>query len=219
MIGGREGSEVGSGGGDWLCVGVGGAVGVAVAGSGGESAGVELGCGDAQPVTTAVAAATIATRIGERFDATRPFCPLKTPERWRLSRVLPASKEARSMARSSGDRRFDGDQYAYRIDNIGGDQVNIFNAGGIHAIQATGGVAKLFVILGLLVSYAGAAMFLYVVVSFIVTIWGTMGSPEPPDMSAISELVVPWLPVGIGLAFVGGVIGSIALAVGRPRYR
>jgi hypothetical protein len=123
------------------------------------------------------------------------------------------------MTRSSGDRRFDGDQYAYRIDNIGGDQVNIFDAGGIHAIQATGGIAKFFVILGLLISYIGAAMFFFVVVSFIVTIWSSMGSSEQPDMSGIADLVVPWLPLGIGLAFVGGVIGSIALAVGRPRYR
>jgi hypothetical protein len=123
------------------------------------------------------------------------------------------------MTRSGGDRRFDGDQYADVIHNIGGDQVNIFDAGGIHAIQATSGIPKLFVILGLIVSYVGAAMFFFVVVSFIVTIWSSMGSSEQPDMSGIADLVVPWLPLGIGLAFVGSAVGSIALAVGRPRYR
>jgi hypothetical protein len=39
-------------------------------------------------------------------------------------------------------------------------------------------------------------------------------------MSGVADLVVPWLPIGIGLVFIGSVIGSIALAIGKPRsYR
>ncbi|HEY7737328.1 MAG TPA: hypothetical protein VH813_11085 [Candidatus Limnocylindrales bacterium] len=115
--------------------------------------------------------------------------------------------------------RFDGDQDADVINNVAGDQVNLFDAGGILAIQATGGIAKVFVMLGLVLTYIGAAMFFFVVVSFIVTIWGSMGSAGEPDMSFVTGIVVPWLPLGIGLAFVGGVIGNIALALGRPRWR
>jgi hypothetical protein len=125
------------------------------------------------------------------------------------------------MPRRSDDCRtdFNGDYRADRMYIAGRDQINVFDAGGIAAIQATGGIAKLFVILGLLITYAGAAMFGFVVVSFIVTIWSSMGSSDMPDMSSVSKLVVPWLPLGIGLVFVGSIVASIALAVGRPRYR
>jgi hypothetical protein len=129
--------------------------------------------------------------------------------------------EARSMARRTrrGDVHFDGDYDADRM-YLAGRDINLYDLGGIGAIQATGGIPKLFVIAGLVLSYVGAAMFFYVVVSFIVTIWSSMGSSEPPDMTGVADIVVPWLPVGVGLAFVGGVIGSIALAVGKPRsYR
>lgn len=125
------------------------------------------------------------------------------------------------MPKQSRDYRvdFNGDYRADQMYIAGRDQINVFDAGGIAAIQATGGLAKLFVILGLLVTYAGMAMFGYVVVSFIVTIWSSMGSSEQPDMSGIAKLVVPWLPLGIGLVFIGSIVASIALAVGRPRYR
>jgi hypothetical protein len=97
--------------------------------------------------------------------------------------------------------------------------INLYDTGGIGAIQATGGLAKLFVIIGLLLSYVGAGMFFFVVVTFITTIWSSMGASEPPDMSSVTSVVVPWLPLGVGFLFVGGVIGSIALALGKPRYR
>jgi hypothetical protein len=125
------------------------------------------------------------------------------------------------MPRRARDYRvgFDGEYHADEMNLVGRDQINLYDAGGILAIQQTGGIAKLFVILGLLAAYAGMAMFGYVVVSFIVTIWSSMGSSDMPDMSSVADLVVPWLPVGIGLAFVGSVVASIALALGRPRYR
>ena len=113
---------------------------------------------------------------------------------------------------------FSGRYEGEHLNLVGRDQINLFDGGGIMAIQATGGIAKLFVVLGLLLAYAGMAMFGYVVVSFIVTIWSSMGTSEPPDMSGVTEIVVPWLPLGIGLAFVGSAVASIALAVGRPRY-
>jgi hypothetical protein len=120
--------------------------------------------------------------------------------------------------RSRRDVNFDGE---YRADEmyLAGRDINLYDLGGIGAIQATGGIAKLFVILGLVLSYVGAAMFFYVVVSFIVTIWSSMGSAEPPDMSGIADIVVPWLPLGIAFLFVGGVVGSIALALGKPGSR
>jgi hypothetical protein len=121
--------------------------------------------------------------------------------------------------RRRGRVHFDGDYDAQQM-YLAGRDINLYDLGGIGAIQATGGIAKLFVMAGLLLSYVGAAMFFYVVVSFIVTIWSSMGSSEPPDMSGVADLVVPWLPIGIGLVFIGSVIGSIALAIGKPRsYR
>ena len=125
------------------------------------------------------------------------------------------------MPRRQQDYRVDfgGDYQAEHMNLVGRDQINVFDAGGIFAIQATGGIAKVFVIIGLLLAYAGMAMFGYVVVSFMVTIWGSMGSTEQPDMSAIAGIVVPWLPLGIGLAFVGSIVANIALAVGKPRGR
>lgn len=124
------------------------------------------------------------------------------------------------MARSrrDGGVHYDGDYDADRMYFAARD-INLFDTGGIGAIQATGGIAKLFVIAGLLITYVGAGMFFFVVVSFMVTIWSSFGSNEPPDMSSVSSVVVPWLPLGIGLAFVGSVVGSIALALGKPRYR
>jgi len=120
--------------------------------------------------------------------------------------------------RSRRGVHFDGE---YRADDmyLAGRDINLYDLGGMGAIQATGGIAKLFVLLGLILSYVGAAMFFYVVVSFIVTIWSSMGSSEQPDMLGIADIVVPWLPLGIGLLFVGGVVGSIALAVGKPSRR
>jgi hypothetical protein len=118
-----------------------------------------------------------------------------------------------------GDVHFDGDYDADRM-YLAGRDINLYSGGGIEAIQATGGLAKFFVIVGIVLAYIGAAMFFYVVVSFIVTIWSSMGSAEQPDMSGIADLVVPWLPLGIGFLFVGSVIGNIALALGKPRsYR
>jgi hypothetical protein len=124
------------------------------------------------------------------------------------------------MPRSRRDREvhYDGDYDADQMYFAARD-INLYDTGGIGAIQATGGLAKLFVIIGLLLSYVGAGMFFFVVVTFITTIWSSMGASEPPDMSSVTSVVVPWLPLGVGFLFVGGVIGSIALALGKPRYR
>jgi hypothetical protein len=116
------------------------------------------------------------------------------------------------------DVHYDGD-YRAQQQYFAARDINLYGAGGIEAIQATGGIAKVFVLIGLILSYAGAGMFFFVVGSFIVTIWSSMGSSEPPDMSSITGIVTPWLPLGIGLLFVGGVIGSLALALGKPKYR
>jgi hypothetical protein len=124
------------------------------------------------------------------------------------------------MGRRDHDTDVHYDGY-YRADEqyFAARDINLYTDLGIGAIQATHGLPKFFVLLGLLITYAGAAMFGYVVVSFIVTIWSSMGSSEPPDMSGMADLVVPWLPLGIGLVFVGGIIGQIALALGGPRRR
>ena len=83
-------------------------------------------------------------------------------------------------------------------------------------------VPKLFVVLGLVATYAGFAMFLYFVISFMLWVFQAMGEADPqnmPDFSSISDLAVPWLPLGIGLMFIGMAVAGLALAVGKPRGR
>jgi hypothetical protein len=110
-------------------------------------------------------------------------------------------------------------QYAGQITNVAGDQHNTFDAGGLTALRETHGAARLFLLVGLLLAYGGMAMFGYVVVSFLITIWSAMGDPEPPDMSGIAEIVVPWLPLGIGLVFVGAIVANLAAIFGTRKRR
>ena len=109
------------------------------------------------------------------------------------------------------------DQYAGQITNVAGDQFNTFDAGGLTALRETQGLARILLLVGLLLAYAGMAMFGYVVISFLITIWSAMGSTEPPDMSGVADLVVPWLPLGVGLVFVGGIVANLAVIFGRRR--
>jgi hypothetical protein len=123
------------------------------------------------------------------------------------------------MARNNRPVQFNGNQYADRIDNVGGDQFNYNDSSGLFAFQALGGTAKFFAVLGLLIFFAGFLMFGFFVVAFMMTIISAMGSTEPPDMSSVASLAVPWLPLGIGLAVAGILIINIAVALGKPRYR
>jgi hypothetical protein len=111
------------------------------------------------------------------------------------------------------------DQYAGHITNVAGDQHNTFDAAGLTALRDTHGAARLVLLVGLLMTYAGIGMFGFVVVSFIVTIWSSMGSFEQPDMSIVEALVIPWMPLGIGLAFVGGIVANLAAIFGRSGHR
>jgi hypothetical protein len=99
--------------------------------------------------------------------------------------------------------------------------VNIANARDVHiheppkqlwdkVANARGG-AFLFLMLGIAAVVGGIASFGYVVVSFIATVWSSLGSNStaPPKFTVH---FVPWAPLGLGLEVAGLVI--ITLAVG-----
>jgi hypothetical protein len=70
------------------------------------------------------------------------------------------------------------------------------------------------------VALVGMGMFGYAVVSFIIAVMNEMSREfQPGQMPSfdIAAIMLPWLPVGIGLAFVGGVVSNIGIAVGRGR--
>jgi hypothetical protein len=64
----------------------------------------------------------------------------------------------------------------------------------------------------------GFGLFGYAVVSFMMAIFSEMSREfvpgEVPTMD-VAAIMLPWLPVGIGLMFVGGVVANIGMVVGR----
>ena len=125
----------------------------------------------------------------------------------------------------SSRRRFDIEgQSAENINNVQGDQnqyssytdesTNYYGDASLYALSQTRGGARFVVGLGMLIFFAGFASFGYVVVSFIVQIFSMIQTetPGPPDVA-----FMPWLPLGIGLGFLGMVIMSIGSFFSRRR--
>ena len=104
------------------------------------------------------------------------------------------------------------------IHNVGGNQIhNITYAPPAPAATSVRGVARVLIGAGLLLSFAGLGAFGYVVVSFLVQIWSSFNEPlgsGPPDLDIP---VIPWMPLGIGLAFAGMIVMVIGAAIPRRR--
>jgi hypothetical protein len=113
-----------------------------------------------------------------------------------------------------------GQQHAGRITNVGRDQINLHDASGWYAFQQTHGVGRFLAIVGGFIALVGFGMFGFAVVSFIVAVIGEMSREfvpgEMPSMD-VGAIMLPWLPIGIGLSFAGGVMANIGMVVGRRR--
>jgi hypothetical protein len=113
-----------------------------------------------------------------------------------------------------------GGQHAGHITNVGRDQINVHDMSGWFAVQQTHGIGRFLAVVGMLVAMAGVGFFGYAVVSFMIEIFAMMsqefGPGEMPTMD-VAAIMLPWLPLGIGLAFVGGVVTNIGTVVGRRR--
>jgi tetratricopeptide (TPR) repeat protein len=89
-------------------------------------------------------------------------------------------------------------------------------------IQPVGCLPKLLAAIGGILMLAGFGSFLYFVISFIALIFGSMGQPEPPDMSDLQFNLVPIgivvFLIGMTLFIFGGGIGIMRM-FGRKRAR
>lgn len=113
-----------------------------------------------------------------------------------------------------------GQQRAGRITNVGRDQINLHDASGWYAFQQTHGFGRALAIVGGVIAVVGFGMFGYAVVSFMVAVIGEMSREFVPGQMPtldVGALMLPWLPIGIGLSFAGGVVANIGMMVGRRR--
>jgi hypothetical protein len=129
----------------------------------------------------------------------------------RASNARPARRAPRR--RATGSFEIDS-QTGANISNVAGDQINITHRPA--RLRPVSGFAKALLVLGVAAFLTGFGLFGYVVVRFIVTIFASFDddTPDPPDLS----FMLPWLPAGAGLAFVGIVlIASSGLSYGLRR--
>lgn len=111
-----------------------------------------------------------------------------------------------------------GHQRAGQINNVGRDQINLHDGSGWYAFQQTHGIGRFLAVVGGLGAMVGFGLFGYAVVSFMMAIFSEMSREFVPGQMPtmdVAAIMLPWLPVGIGLMFVGGVVANIGMMVGR----
>lgn len=112
-------------------------------------------------------------------------------------------------------------QQAGQITNIGRDQINVNGDSFLYALQRTHGFGRVLAFVGGAVALVGMGMFGFAVVSFIVAVITEMSREfQPGQMPTldIAAIMLPWLPVGIGLAFLGSVVANLGIMVGGGRH-
>lgn len=81
-------------------------------------------------------------------------------------------------------------------------------------------LARVFVVIGTLITVVGFGIFGYFVLTFIVTVFGFLfaGGTEPPDFSSLfANVPLHWLPIGIGVGFAGMVVTVLGNLIGGER--
>jgi FHA domain len=102
---------------------------------------------------------------------------------------------------------------------------------GLRFISETGGLARFLMFAGVFIAIAGIGMFGYPIVRELSSAFDSgpsCGSPSDPGFRECVEQgfeqsqgpdLTPWVPLGIGLAFLGMVIGLIGFALARSPTR
>ena len=111
-------------------------------------------------------------------------------------------------------------QQAGQITNVGRDQINVNGDSWWYAFQRTHGVGRVLALVGGAVALVGMGMFGFAVVSFMVAVITEMSREfEPGQMPTfdVASIMLPWLPVGIGLVFLGSVVANVGIMVGGGR--
>jgi tetratricopeptide (TPR) repeat protein len=81
-------------------------------------------------------------------------------------------------------------------------------------IQPVGCFPKLLLVIGGLMTVVGFGGFMYFVISFLILIFGSFVSPDPPD---IASLPVNLIAIGAGLMFIGTIIFILGGGLGVMR--
>jgi hypothetical protein len=102
------------------------------------------------------------------------------------------------------------------VNNVGRDQRNTYYQGPVVDVLP-GPAGRIVVVLGAVVTLAGFAAFAYPVLSFILVIFDSLQEQQAgsPDLSSVH--FTPWIPLGLAVGVVGGLISMIGGLMRRRR--